>query len=81
MCTQALHTLCLTEPALGVPAEDPERFCRTLAPYIKAGASDRHAAEQLMCIIYILVRLPPSGHASPTAVIHTGFGSHTGLRW
>ena len=55
MAMQALHALCLTEPALCTPAEDPERFCRCLGPYIKAGTNDRRAAEQLMCILSILV--------------------------
>ena len=52
---QALHALCLTEPAMCMPADDPERFCRCLAPYMKAGAKERRVAEQLMCILYVEV--------------------------
>lgn len=60
---QGLHALCLTDVSLCMPAEDPCKYIRCLAPYLKvtpsskAGqcprkqASERREAECLLCIL------------------------------
>ncbi|BDA45698.1 Nipped-B-like protein [Coccomyxa sp. Obi] len=62
----ALHALCLTDVSLCTPAEDPCKYIRCLAPYLKvtpsskAGqspgkqAAERREAECLLCILAIV---------------------------
>ncbi|CAL8470720.1 g10262 [Coccomyxa elongata] len=61
-----LHALCLTDVSLCIPAEDPCKYIRCLAPYLKvtpsskAGqcpgkqAAERREAECLLCILAIV---------------------------
>ncbi|KAK9829724.1 hypothetical protein WJX72_007528 [[Myrmecia] bisecta] len=56
-----LHAFAMTDVALCMPADDPARFARTLAPYLKVGTDpskasevmQRRKAEQLLCILAI----------------------------
>jgi hypothetical protein len=63
---QAMHALCLTDVAMCTPAENPCKYARCLAPYLKIGkdsgqsqAVDRREAESLLCMLVRQALLMP----------------------
>lgn len=70
---QALHAFCQADVALCVPSNDPARFARCLAPYLKVlpmtqdtpDATKRRAAERLLCMLAVLTALLGSLDRAP----------------
>ena len=70
---QALHAFCQADVALCVPRNDPARFARCLAPYLKVppmtqdtpDATKRRAAERLLCMLAVLTALLGSLDRAP----------------
>lgn len=75
-CLQALHAFCLADVTLCMSSNDPARFVRCLAPYLKVPPMDkdtpikdkRRAAERTLCILSVLTALLGSLDRLPAAL-------------